>query len=529
MDPKPLLLPALLLIGACGTNISRQLEHIDEVEERLQSLRADHAPRAATAHTPGTVDIPRDQAWLHRPLDPGNFTALTLREAMDELLPGQPVSYLIDDRYDPRVQTSPDAVTVRDHLDSIALQANIGWTYRAGTIVFTHTVTRQYAIPLYGGGVTTTSVHANNLGDQQGPNRIVNSINATIHLHSEVRHLIGTTLNIIECPLGEGISNPDGSGEPPQPENDRETLRGLPLLAVPVRTLECYNISGSANLITITARPQTLIRFDSAYRAFIESLNRKANLKIITLKLDVTDLSQQRLDLDILRRGTDLSGSLSNVASDFTGSQSSGTADTLGAVLNLTLTRPGSPFAGSQLLLQQLESIANLSIEDSREVIAYSNRLITVQDTDRYTYIREIRRDPETTGNTTTLRTSVTADQIVTGQALNILPSLTRDSISLHIVINESTLTRLRIDGTEDTRITLPDTANSDVVFDVTLQDRETALIASSIRAETHTREDKSGLMPIRLLDRLLSNANEGRQRIYQTLYLIEASFRERP
>ena len=526
MKTKHLVIVLFLFISGCSLNLQKQLDNIEDTGDKLDTLRDEHEPTPVSEQEPEHVEFPRDEAWLNRPLVLAGLRRMPLRMAMTEILPTNPISYLIDKHYDPDITSNPEAKTIRDHLEAISLQANLGWHYQSGTIIFTNTVTRQYPIALYGGGTNVMKVNANNLSSNVSDNQITNSITVTIHLLAELKKFITSTINIKECIASTDTTTTELTTDQ-TPSDPVMAMHGFPGLEPQLQVKECFDVSGSANLITLTARPQTLLRFESAYQQFIESLNRNVNLKILTIKIDVTDLSQQRLDLDILRSGTDISGSLTNIVSDITSSQSTAAGGNLGAVLDLTLERAGSPWIGSQIVLQNLESIANLSIEDSREIIAYSNRLITIQDTDTLTYIREIRRDPETVGNTTTFRTSVTSDQILTGQALNIMPSLTDTHIALHIVINESTLIRLKVDGTEDTRITLPDTSNSDVVFDVTLRDKEIALIASSTRSETQTREDKSGLLPIKFIDRLFSNSNEGQQRVYQTLYLIEASFRQ--
>ena len=525
-------LPAVLLpvlIAACGG--TTVLEHKDRIEQAQDNLdtyqdtltRPDPEPDPLEATT---VRWPANQAWLHQPAGDFHYHS-PLRDALNELLPAQPVTWRINADYNPVVKADPDARSFADHLDSMALQANVHWQYHAGTLVFSPTTTRRYEIPLYGAGWNDVFITGNNLNPgtaQASGSR--NTLTAQTNLRREVEGVITAALQIDPCADDEDVADSDVQMNL-STRNQPPALAGIASLLEPPPVQECYAISGTANLVTIRARPQTLFRFEDTYNHFIASLNRKANLKIITLKVDVTDLSQQRLDLDIIRNNTEITGSFQNITSDFTATQGPPTGAGVGAILTLALDRPGAPWSGSSIILRHLQSLANTSIEDSREVLAYSNRLITLQDTATTTFIDEIRRDPETVGQTTTIRTSISSDKILTGQALNILPSLTQDRIAMYIVINESSITRLKTEGTAEALITLPDTVNSDAVFNVTLGDQEIALIASSIRAESAVREDKSGLLPLTFLDRLLSNANEGQTRVYQTLYVIEASFRE--
>ena len=543
------LLPALLLTGC--VNVGEHRASLEAAGERMEDARETLEPPGPVAE-PGApegarlIEAPREQAWLYRPTGPVDYH-LTLREVVAMLVPDRPANYRMATYYNPMVKSPLEARSLKDHMDSIALQANVDWSYRAGALVFSTMVTRQYHLPTFGGSVNNTRLNANNLGvastSEGSGTGVTNSFEATVNLMAEMERLVNTSLGILPCQRdlenlsqqgqGQGFGGQgfdDDTDDDQTKRQPRQTLAGVPRLRKPTREQECYSVSGAANLLTITARPQTLVRFEEAYYPFVEGLKRSALLKIITIKLDVTDLTQQRLDLDLVRTGSRFVGGgqgatlFSNITSDLTSSQAA-EQGVGGAVFSAGLVDPGSPWNGSSLLLQSLESITNMTVEDSRELLAYSNRLITIQDTERFNYISELQRDPETVGQTTTIRTNITTDAVVTGQSLNILPSLTEDTISLHIVINEASLTRLKVNGTGDTRISLPDTSNSDVVFDVTLGDRETALIASTIRAETQLREDKSGILPIRWLDRFFSNSNEGQQRIYQTVYLIEARF----
>lgn len=524
------LLVTALLTGCM--NVGEHRASLEEAGERIEDVREILTePRTVVPENAKQVEVPRDQAWLYRPVSPVDYH-LPLRATVAELFPGRPVIYRMAPGYDPIVRSMLGARTLKEHLDSITLQANVSWSYSAGTLVFSAMVTRQYPLPMFGGAVNTTELKANNLSsDLDADAGVTNTFEATANLMAELESLVNTTLGILPCQKDlSGLSVQQQSQEYVQ--SDR-TLAGVPHLHEPLPEQECYSVSGLANLLTITARPQTLLRFEEAYRPFSEGLKRSALLKIITIKLDVTDLTQQRLDLDLVRRGSKIVGGiegeleggtlLSNITTDLTSSQ----ALSGGAVLRATFVDPDSPWSGSSVLLQSLESIANMTVEDSRELLAYSNRLITIQDTERFNYISSIEQDLEATGNVSVIETTINTDTVVTGQTLNILPSLTDDTISMHIVINEANLTRLKVEGTSSIRVSLPDTSNSDVVFDVSLGDRETALIASTTRAETQLREDKSGILPIGWLNRILSNSNEGQQRIYQTVYLIEAHFQK--
>ena len=234
------------------------------------------------------------------------------------------------------VKADPDANTIADHLDSMALQANIHWQYHTGTLLFSPTVTRRYEIPLYGGAWNDIAITGNNLnaaGGETETGGARNTLTAQLSLFREINTLISATLQINPCIVeANDVATSEQDDEAPQ--NNPRALAGVPGLNSPAPIQECYAVSGTGNLITITARPQTLLKFEDAYNHFITALNRKVNLKIITLKVDVTDLSQQRLDLDIVRNNSDLIGSFRNINSDFTSTQVSGADGALGTILS---------------------------------------------------------------------------------------------------------------------------------------------------------------------------------------------------
>ena len=427
-----------------------------------------------------------------------------MRATLRAIVPGHPITYAIEDSYNPSVRSAPNSITYKDHLDSVALQANVGYEYHSGTLIITPTMTKRYTVPLSGGGTNNIIVSNNNLSETSTQGTFSNNLYSSITPRDDVLHLVHAALDIPHC-TGEATD------KEPQATTDRYTAN----------TNECYSIAPSGNLLTITARPHRIVKFDAVYEEWIKAVTRQAIIKFTTIRLDVTELAQQHIDISTIRNAT-IAGSLENITSNLVDS----TVDASGSVMTIRIDDPGSPWNTSQIILRALNRIGNASIEDSREMVVYNNRLVTFRDFSVTRYIEQISIESTNTGGTSRETPNVEVGNLETGQALNILPTLTDDLIGMHIVINEAILdgfTQYELFGTSGV---LPQNSGSDTIFDVTLNDSEAVLLASTSRIETNHNVDQSGLLPVWPFNLIGPNASEGRRRVIQTLYLIEGEIK---
>ena len=89
------------------------------------------------------------------------------------MTPGYPITYALPEKYNPRISSTPDAVTIEDHLNAITLQANVGYEFHQGILLITPMVTKKYEVLLYGGGNNIINVSSNNLGSAQNKSQRV--------------------------------------------------------------------------------------------------------------------------------------------------------------------------------------------------------------------------------------------------------------------------------------------------------------------------------------------------------------------
>ena len=502
---RPALLLTLLVVSACSENIRQREQEFDDARERHRQILAEQQTLRAINTRAQRVDVPREQAWLYRPYR-ATYSNQSLRATLKRLTPGYPVAYALPDSYNPPVSSTPLAVTVQDHLQAISLQANVGYEFRQGILLITPMITREYEVPLYGGGNNIINVSSNNLGREQNKaSGYENNISSQLSAENDIHQLVNTVLGIRYCEQDRGAADDLAKDLDTHTWNDQE----------------CYSISATGNLLAITARPQRIVLFDKAYRKWLQTVTRQANIKITVVRLDVTDLAQQHVDLSVVRNAS-IAANLSNLTQNLSGAR----VNTGGGVFSLKIDDRGSRWNSSELILRALAQVGNISIDDSKEILVYNNRLVTLRNYRVHRYVERTSIQQTDAGGTSLSTPTVEIGELETGQAINILPTLTDNLIALHVVINEAqidTMDTYQIAGTSGV---LPLSSGNDNIFDVSIEDGETVLLASTHREEVEVKTDRSGLLPVWPFSRLTGNSAAGGKRLTQTLFLIQGSFR---
>ena len=496
---------AALVLPACSENIKQREQEISDTRERHRQLLEQQQTVRAINTRARRVDVPGERAWLYRPFR-ATYRNQSLRETLERLTPGYPVAYALPGKYNPRVSSTPDAVTVEDHLNAISLQANVGYEFHQGILLITPMVTREYEVPLYGGGNNIINVSSNNLGtDGSKAGGFENNVSSQLSAQNDIHQLVNTVLGIQYC---EQVSeDEDGSA--------------VAIAAHTWNDQECYSISPTGNLLSITARPQRIVLFDDAYEKWLHSVTRQANIKITVVRLDVTDLAQQHVDLSVVRNAS-ISASIRNITQDLAATE----LNAGGGVFSLKVADPDSSWDSSGIILKALAQVGNISIDDTKEVLVYNNRLVTLRNYRIHRYVERTSIQQTDAGGTSLSTPTVEIGELETGQAINILPTLTGDLIALHIVINEAKIDSLDTYDIAGSSGVLPTSSGNDNIFDVTIEDGETVLLASTHREEVEVKTDRSGLLPVWPFNRLTGNSASGGKRLTQTLFLIQGSFR---
>ena len=501
---------ALALLAACSETIKQRQQDIEVTRERHRQLLEEQQTLRAINTRAKRVDVPREKAWLYRPYR-ATYRNQGLRETLERLTPGYPVAYALPAKYNPRVSSTPDALMVEDHLNAISLQANVGYEFHDGILLITPMITRKYEVPLYGGGNNIINVSSNNLGTSVNKaGGFENNISSQLSAQNDIHQLVNTALGIGYCSQSQDDAEDDDGDEAGAGEPDAYTYNDK----------ECYSISPTGNLLSITARPQRLVLFDAAYEKWLQTVTRQANIKITVVRLDVTDLAQQHVDLALVRNAS-ISANIRNLTQDLVATE----LNAGGGVFSVKVDRD-SAWKSSQVILKALAQVGNISIDDTKEILVYNNRLVTIRNYQVRRYVEKTSIQQTNAGGTSLSTPTVEIGELETGQALNILPTLTDGLIALHIVINEAKIDAFDTYEIAGSSGALPTSSGNDNIFDVTLEDGETVLLASTHRQEVEVKTDQSGLLPIWPFNRLSGNSSSGDKRLTQTLFLIQGSFR---
>ena len=496
---------ALLAVVACSENIRQREQEIDDARERHRQTLEDQQTIRAINTRAKRVDVPKEKAWLYQAYR-ATYKNQGLRQTLERLIPGYPIAYALPEKYNPRINSSPGAVTVEDHLDAISLQANVGYEFHLGILLITPMVTKKYEVPLYGGGNNIINVSSNNLGTRQiKASGFENNVTSQLSAENDVHQLVNTVLGIPYC----------------EQYTEKETAPAETLGTYTYNDKECYSISSTGNLLSITARPQRIVLFDGAYGKWLQTVTRQANIKITVVRLDVTDLAQQYVDLSLVRNAGIAAG-ISNLTQDLTGTE----LNAGGGVISLKSNDPDSRWNTSEIILKALARIGNLSIDDTKEILVYNNRLVTIRNYRIHRYVERTSIQQTNSGGTSLSTPTVDIGELETGQAINILPTLTGDMIALHIVVNEAKIDSLETYDIAGTSGVLPTSSGNDNIFDVTLEDGETVLLASTHREEIEVKTDRSGFLPVWPFNSLMGNSAAGGKRLTQTLFLIQGNFK---
>ena len=502
---------ALALLAACSETIKQRQQDIEVARERHRQILEEQQTVRAINTRAKRVDVPREKAWLYRPYR-ATYRNQGLRETLERLTPGYPVAYALPEKYNPRVSSTPDALLVQDHLNAISLQANVGYEFHNGILLITPLITREYEVPLYGGGSNIINVSSNNLGtnaNQAGG--FENNVSSQLSAQNDIHQLVNTTLGIGYCSQGQEDAEEDAGNASGADEIGAYTYNDQ----------ECYSISPTGNLLSITARPQRMVLFDAAYEKWLQTVTRQANIKITVVRLDVTDLAQQHVDLALVRNAS-ISASIRNLTQDLVATE----LNAGGGVFSVKVDDPDSAWQSSQLILKALAQVGNISIDDTKEILVYNNRLVTIRNYQVRRYVEQTSIQQTNAGGTSLSTPTVEVGELETGQAVNILPTLTDGLIALHIVINEAKIDAFDTYEIAGSSGALPTSSGNDNIFDVTLEDGETVLLASTHREEVEVKTDQSGLLPVWPFNRLSGNSASGNKRLTQTLFLIQGSFR---
>lgn len=502
MKRIPALLALPLLLTACSVHkVETQHRQIKADQKELQAIVEEYKQQSAMKPRSRELTIDPTVEWTYKEVSV-TTSKLGIRESIQALSQGYPVVFSVADDFNPKVSSSRNSKTIRDHFESYEMQANVGIVVTAGAVIVQPNKTVHYEIPVAGGfggqnlSQQIYNISADNLQQSESAENVQgfsNRVSIVTNAYEELSNLVKSAVPGAKPCLEV------------QASLDTEDAADK----------ECYAISGTGNMLTITAKPQDHARFRLIYENWNAAITRQASVSIKVMEIDVTDLAQQQFDITLIRN--------SLVQTQFI-NQTSGLVDVVdaGGFLTFDFQEQGLYETGTQGVIQALNRISDVSLVSTYDLQLHNNKLRTIRNFGTTRFPQEVTIQNTSGGAITTSTPSVKIGQISTGDALNILPTITQDTINLHIVANDAQIEAERPFNFGDGQlqgVTIDD-SGQDEVLNVTLKSRQMVLLSSSQRKEIRVVKGSSDFAPI------VGDTRSGEKRIIERIFLISGSIK---
>ena len=473
-----------------------QPDPIAEAERRI-----DEAREELSSDSPGSglerleeVRIPVAEAWLDRPL----------RVRYPETRADRAIRYLVQDRpfrleleIDgpcdiPMVRPEPAARTVREHLDSVAEQANWAWSAAGGVVLVRDIETRRFPLSSqpgsYSAGLGLRNL--NESGSAVANNKLDLSMDPYANeIVAQVADLLG---------LGEGDAPAPGSG--PGGSSGGPEAHGCdspPFHTAAPHGQTAVRVSPSANLLTVTARPNRMREVEALLADFDGAVSRIVRIQLSLIEVTFRDGARRDLALNLIRRSSELPLNLllgSSTASLLSGDDSvdifGGTIrNEGGAAIGGAYTEEGEREAGSSAVAQWLDTLGDATITYDDTVEVLNNRITSVDLTRTRQYISKITR--EVVEGSDRLSTEVEFEDLRTGMVVHLQPTARADGrITLTLGFSRSALVGTNTYNFGNVQGETHETDDFNRILSIALKDGQTRLLASL--SDSETREEKS-------------------------------------
>ena len=481
------LLAAALLVG-CSSGPQKEEVHSSGTDAASDAARRIAAVREEAISSPsGELDkleeirVPVEELWLAQPLQV-RFRDMRADHAIRALVQDRPVRFEMDltvENEIPRVRRSRSARTIREHLDSIAVQADWAWSMQSGVVRVRDIETRRFALASQPGKYAA-GLGLRNLNESGGS---VADNNMELSLDPYAEEILEHVRNVLGLDAGGG-----GEGEPapPVPEAASEVLAGIAApLAGGFRSGEvdprtAVSISPSSNRLTVTARPNAMREVETLIEDFNSAVSLIVRISLSVVEIDFRDRKNRNLAADLIRQSTEFPIGL------LLGNATGAIVPDGGAAIRGAYVEEGAREAGSTAVVQWLDTLGDavLTYHDTVEVM--NNRISSVDLTRTEGYVSRIAREAVEGSNR--LRTTVEFDDLRTGLVVHLQPTVSSRAdgrITLTLGFSRSSLVGRTPFNFGDIEGETFITDDLNRYLSISLRDGETRLLASLSEAET--------------------------------------------
>ncbi len=440
------------------------------------------------------IRVPAAEAWLDRPVRV-MYRELPAHDAIEYLVQRRPLRLELEIDGPcgiPMVRPEPSVRTVRQHLNSVAKQANWSWSMAGGVVLVRDIETRRFPLSTQPGSYTA-GMGLRNL-NESGSSVADNSMELSLdpyaeEIEAQVRDLLGLVEGADAAPESDQVADDGRSGGPGCIPSRFHT--GAPHERTAVR------VSPSANLLVVTARPNALREVEALLADFDGAVSRIVRIHLSLIEVDFRDGKKRDLALNLIRRSSELPLHLllgSSTASVLSGDDAIGiSGGTLrnqgGAAIAGSYTAEGEREAGSSAVAQWLDTLgdATITYEDTVEVL--NNRITSVDLTTTRKYISKITRELIEGADQPT--SEVEIEDLRTGMVVHLQPTARAEGrITLTLGFSRSALLRMNTLNIDTVEVGMPETDDFNRLLSIALKDGEPRLLASL--SDSETREESS-------------------------------------
>lgn len=358
--------------------------------------------------------------------------------------------------------------SLKGFLDYLALRSNLSWSHESGRIYFFHTETRNFNIYLPGGKRSVSSSIALT-GSGSGGGGGGGTVDVSSEMEIDVyQAIVQSVTAIVAADRGEraGKSAEGGGGGENASTDD--------VIANP-----------TLGIITVTARPRTLDRVAQ----YLNSVNERFAQNVL-IGVKVYNLTVRK-DANV---GASLSLAYESVARQVGVSLAGGpllapNSGSPGQLVVNALT--GSRWSGSELLVQALEQIGDVSLVTSGQVITANGQPSPLQVANEISYLASSSTSQTANvGATTTL----TPGTVTVGFTANFLPMIMGDNrILLQYQMTLSSLNQLSQVTSGDSTIQTPNIQKHDLQQHAFVKDGQ-SLVLFGFEQERNQRDSTKGM-----------------------------------
>lgn len=477
-------LATALLTGCLYRSEPVEVNRPDEMLEQIENLRE------ALVRYDGTdrleeVQVPLAESWLEQPLS-ARYRALPADRALRLVVQGHPVRFNFETETGaPAVAFPPNASTIREHLDSIAAQADWSYTLEHGVVQVRDLETRQFILNAQP-GAADSAINLRGLKDSGGAEKD-NSVK--LELDPYTNEVLAAVSNI----LGDGETGGEASGQ--------------------------AAIAPSANMLVVTARPNAMRQIERLIDSYNRSVSQIVRLEMSLIEVTFDNSENRDLLLNLIRRSNDLPiGVLLGTTSSGDPGARFGLGDSAFTAQDLSLSEGQYRYDGSSAVFEWLETFGDTTVNYDDTVEVINNHVASVDVTRTEQYISSITL--QAVGQSDTVVPEVEFSELRTGTVVHVQPTIVGDRITLRMGLSRSVpvdRTPYNFAGVRGVNTT---TSDFNRLLSVSLTDGEPKLLASLSSASS--RDRNSGIPLFSSLG--IGTGREGAASRRETVMLITAT-----